>query len=46
MLDVLCAFAEYARTYAEDICLPKLLDFSDNVVDTILQNAHFFFNLF
>lgn len=31
MLDVLCSLAEYARTYAEDICLPEILPFVDQV---------------
>lgn len=31
MLDVLCSLAEYARTYAEDICLPEIHPAVDEV---------------
>lgn len=36
MLDVLCSLAEYARTYAEDICLPEILPFTDQVSKFLL----------
>lgn len=38
ILDVLCSLAEYARTYAEEICMPQVKDFEDNV-----SNVFFFF---
>lgn len=31
ILDVLCSLAEYARTYAEDLCIPEIDPFDDGV---------------
>lgn len=31
MLDVLCSLAEYARTYAENICMPMLNSAAESV---------------
>lgn len=31
ILDVLCSLAEYARTYAEDMCIPEIDPFDENV---------------
>lgn len=36
MLDVLCSLAEYARTYADDICLPEILPHCDKVSENII----------
>lgn len=36
ILDVLCSLAEYARTYAEDICMPEVQPFDDEVCVCIL----------
>lgn len=40
ILDVLCSLAEYARTYAEEICMPEIKDFDDNV-SIILEYLNF-----
>lgn len=32
ILDVLCSLASYAVLYAEEVCMPKMKPFSDNVI--------------
>lgn len=40
MLDCLCSFAEYARNYSQDICLPTVLPFSQNRFLKITNGRH------
>ncbi|XP_017783857.1 PREDICTED: probable DNA mismatch repair protein Msh6 [Nicrophorus vespilloides] len=40
VLDCLCSLAEYARNYSEDICLPKLLPFTDKPICIIENGRH------
>lgn len=40
MLDVLCSLAEYASTYSQDICIPKILPFQDKPFISIENGRH------
>ncbi|CAG9855365.1 unnamed protein product [Phyllotreta striolata] len=40
LLDVLCCLAEYARTFSQDICMPKVLPFDDKPSILIENGRH------
>lgn len=40
ILDVLCSLAEYANSYSQDICIPKILPFQEKPFITIENGRH------